>query len=307
MKNLLVYYGWMNSFNSAQNSWTPELVAQDMAKYDMVVLGDGVQDTGHGDYANTSVIIPRIKALNPECLIFGYVTANQTYANFIAKAEGWDDLEIDGIFFDEAGYDYGSVATNGRVAINAKIDYVHSLSDASLCFMNAWKIEHMIGENEDASYPDTTWNSDVLDSNLSVFDWYLLESFAITSAPAFEAKGLWASRGESIQDCGLNIAALSVISDSDEDGQDKFDFVYTSAAMWNLDAAGTSDVNYGAGSAKTKMWARDRAIVAGLPYSALPAIEVHGSDADVYMRYLEGRKLEIDFSSGSETCSNTEY
>ena len=54
--NLLIYYGWINSFNSSVNSWTNEKVAQDMAKYDLIVLGDGVQDSGHGDYSNTEII-----------------------------------------------------------------------------------------------------------------------------------------------------------------------------------------------------------------------------------------------------------
>mgnify|MGYP001228375831 CR=1 FL=1 len=42
-QNILFYYGYPNSFNSLINGWVNEKVAQDMANYDIVVLGDGVE------------------------------------------------------------------------------------------------------------------------------------------------------------------------------------------------------------------------------------------------------------------------
>ena len=48
--DLLVYDGWLNSFNSAVNGWDNEKVAQDMARYDIIVLGDGLQSPSHGDW-----------------------------------------------------------------------------------------------------------------------------------------------------------------------------------------------------------------------------------------------------------------
>ena len=93
-KNLLVYYGWLNSFNSAQNSWTNEKVAQEMAQYDLLVFGAGIADSTHGDYSNTKVIIPRIKALNPNVKMFGYVSLNQTEANFESEVDEWDNTDF---------------------------------------------------------------------------------------------------------------------------------------------------------------------------------------------------------------------
>jgi len=299
MKNLLVYYGYLNCFNSTTNSWNNEKVAQELSRYDLLVFGDGIQSSGHGDYSNTEIIIPRIKALNPESKIFGYVTVNQSYANFISKVDEWLVLGVQGIFFDESGYDYGSVATNGRDAFNDKVDYVHSKD--MLCFINAWKPEHIYGDNSDASYPDTTWNVNLVDSNLNISDWYLMESFAITSAASFESKTQWLSRGEEIQDYPFNIAASSVISDSDESGQDKFDFIYTSACMWALGAVGSSHTNYGASTSTTKMWVRPE--MKCLVWDYEPTVKVDLSDSDIYMRYIQYGKLTVDFSSGSETSS----
>lgn len=42
--DLLIYYGYPNSFNYNVNAWDNEKVAQDMAKYSMIVLGNGLAD-----------------------------------------------------------------------------------------------------------------------------------------------------------------------------------------------------------------------------------------------------------------------
>ena len=300
--NLLIYYGWLNSFNSAQNSWTNEKVAQDLARYGLLVFGDGVQTPSHGDYANTQIIIARIKVLNPAVKIFGYVSTYQSYEDFTAKVEDWNDLAVHGIFMDEGGYDYGTVGTNGRAAFNSKVDYIHSLSNANTCFVNAWKLCHILGTNNDVSFPDSTWNPDVLDSNLHTTDWALMESFAITSVPAYEGKALWASRGALAREAvsSIQLAACSVIDDTDVGGQDKFDFIYVSACMWGLGAVGSSDAYYGASSAKSKMWTRPDVEKVGCLYGCEPVIVVDNGDSDVYMRYLEYGLMKLDFSTGAE-------
>lgn len=302
MKNLLIYYGWLNSFNSATNGWDNEKVAQELAQYDILVFGDGIASSSHGDYSNSSIIIPRVKTLNPEALIFGYSTINQTFSIFKSDVDDWATLDVHGIFLDEAGYDYGSASTNGREAFNVKVDYVHSKD--MLCFANAWKPEHVLDITNDASYPNTTYNPNLIDSNLNADDWYLLESFGITSSAAYESKTQWASRGEKAQDYNINIAGSSVISDSDTSGDDKFKFISVSAHMWNLDAVGSSDINYGASSAASKMWERPA-------YGAIELFDNEpvncNNDSDVYLKYGHGGKLKIDFSSSSEISTIEEY
>lgn len=305
MKNLLIYYGWLNSFNSATNAWDNKKVALEMAKYDLVVLGDGIQNSSHGDYSNTQIVIPRIMELNPNAKIFGYVTINQSYENFKTKVDEWNALEVQGIFCDEAGYDYGSTNTNGRQAFNDKLDYIHSRPYSNIAFVNAWNQEHIFGTNNDASYPDSTWNPDGFNSNINDCDWYLLESFGITSTPSFESASQWYNRGCAAQNLPCNIAGCSVISDTDGNGNDKMAFIYTSGMIFNLDAVGSSDVYYGASSAKSKMW--DRPDTKCLYYDIVGPCVQCDLDTDVYHKYLYGGKLEIDFSSGSETSSITRY
>jgi len=307
MKNLLIYYGWLNSFNSAVHGWINEKVSKEFAQYGLLVFGDGLQLDTHGDYSNTEEIIPRIQELNPRTLIFGYVTVNQTYSNFKDKVDDWNTLGVAGCFFDEAGFDYGSASTNGRAAFNEKVDYVHS--KGLLCFINSWKPKYVMGTEDDGSYPNTTWNPDLLESNLNCDDWFLMESFAITSAPAFESKTQWYDRGNGIQDYmdDINVAACSVISDTDGNGQDKFDFIWTSAHMWALGAVGSSDALYGASSAKSKMWDRTDVNKTRWDGTDEPVIKTDSGDSDVYMRYLSHGIMSLDFSTGSELSAITDY
>ena len=159
MENLLIYYGWLNSFNSAANGWDNEKVAQELSRYDVLAFGDGLADSGHGDYANTKVIIPRIKALNPSAKIFGYVTTNQALTAFKDKTDDWMDnsdfgSDVDGVFMDESGYDFGKT----RSEFNDRVDYVHGKhSSTGLCFANAWKPDHVLGTVNDPSYPNSTF------------------------------------------------------------------------------------------------------------------------------------------------------
>lgn len=311
-QDLLIYYGWLNSFNYEINGWNNEKVAQDMSKYGLIVLGDGVQDPSHGDYANTSIIIPRIKALNPSVKIFGYVTVNQTLANFQTKVNQWNTLGVHGIFMDEAGYDYGTVSTNGRVAFNTKVAYVHALGSANLCFVNAWNMDHIIGTVNDPSYPNATWNPSLVVSSLTYNDWYLLESFPINTEAfsgddGYEAKADWAARG--VKAIGhrytynINLAACGIINDDNANGQDLFNFGFISALMFSLESFGTSSNSYGAGTAQVAFWTRPDVYKLSKIWTLSPSVQADVNDYDVYVRFVEFGKLLLDFSTGAHISS----
>ena len=306
--NLLIYYGWMSSFNSADNGWDNEKVAQDMARYELVVLGAGIQDSSHGDYSNSSVIIPRILELNPDCKVFGYISATETESNFESKVDDWKSIGVNGIFFDEAGYDYGTVATNGRAAINSKVDYVHG--EGMICFMNAWNIDHIIGTENDASYPNSTWNSPTKAAKLNSNDWYLLESFAVNTV-AYTGDLATASdmiaRGEKAtarrETYSLNLAAVNVVDNNDSTAQSLATFAFEAACMYAQDANGSSDEYYGASTAKSALYDRPEMHLTDL-FTASPAVEQVGTTS-VYLRYTKGGRLKLDFSA--KTGSIEEY
>ena len=307
--DLLIYYGYPNSFNSATNAWTNELVAQDMAKYELIVLGNGVAAPSHPDYANTQVIIPRVKLLNANCKVFGYASLNQTLANFQTMVTQWDNLHVDGILIDEAGYDYGTVATNGRVAFNEKVTYVHGKTYAKLCFVNAWNMDHIIGTTNDVSYPNTTYNSGLVASTLNSYDWYLLESFPVNTTAysgnaGYEAKADWATRGSLAiahrYTYGINLASVSVIANANINGQKLFDFSYMSSLLWSLDAVGSSDDSYASGSATVTYWSRTDVMRLGRIWSASPSVMVDVGNANIYWRYFDFGKIKLDHTASAQ-------
>ena len=304
-KDMLFYYGWLNSFNSLVNGWSNERVAQDMAKYDILIFGDGVQDPGHGDYANTSVIIPRVKALRPTALVFGYVSANQTLANFQTKVDQWDTLGVDGIFMDESGYDWGI----DRIEFNDRVDYVHSKTYAHIAYANAWNTDHLLGTAEDVSYPNSTYNPGLIASNLASTDWVLLESFPINTTSyagnaGYEAKADWAARGVKTVSLratyGVNFAAVGVINNGNADSVKLFMFGYMSSMMFSLEAFGTSDTNYGSSSATVNFLGRPNTSDWGSIWNINPSVQVDGNDSDVYFRNFENVKIWLDFSAGEQ-------
>lgn len=306
-RDLLIYYGWLNSFNSSVNGWNNEKVAQDIAKYRLAVFGDGIQDPNHGDYANTQVIIPRVKALNPDCLMFGYVSADQSFNDFTGKVDQWGQIgSMDGIFIDEAGYDFGRT----RSEFNQRVDYVHDRTDMNICFANAWNTDHILGTANDPSYPNSTYNDTSAESSLTSTDWVLLESFPINTASytdttGYESKSDWAARGNKMIDLratyGENFAGVGIINNDNSDGSDLFNFGYVSGLMWSLEAYGTSDTNYGASSAAVKFWIRPEVYKMGKIWNLNASVQNDVNDSDVYHRYTETAKLSLDFSSGDET------
>lgn len=315
--DLLFYYGWPTSFNSAQNAWTLENVSQEMARYGMIVFGNGLQDPGHGDHANLQSIINRIKALNPLTRMFGYVSSAQPLADFTTKAEGWNTMGVHGIFLDECGYDYGTIETNGRDGFNARVDVVHGLSSASIAFANAWNIDHVLGVQDGAGgYMNAVFNPTAAASHLTPNDWYLLESFAVNTDAYTASNGVasqwdWAARGVKAAAIraatGINLASAGIIDDTAATGQALFDFHFLASLMFSLDAQGTSHSFYGAGSSTTKYWVRPS--VAGLSkvWSLNPSVQQDAGVWTVYHRYVEAGRLTLNFAAGAQTATIITY
>jgi len=309
--DLLIYYGYPNSFNSGTNGWNNEKVARDMAKYGLIVLGDGVQNPSHEDYANTQVIIPYIKQYNPSALIFGYVSVNQTLANFQTKVGQWDALQIHGILLDEAGYDFGKT----RAEFNDRVEYVHARTYVKIAFANAWNTDHILGTTNDISFPNSTYNIELAASKLNTEDWILLESFPVNTTAysgngGYEAGTDWASRGIKAQNLratfNVNFASCGIINNANVGGQDLFNFLFISSIMWSLEAMGSSDTNYGAGATVT-YWTRPDIKDMGSLWNLNASIKQDAGDIDVYHRYSNTSRMSLDFSVASQISSITKW
>ena len=309
-KDLLIYYGYLNSFNYDDNAWTNEKVAQDLARYDVLVFGDGIQNPSHPDYSNTQVIIPRVKALNPAALIFGYVSTDQSLGDFQTKAGQWDTLQVHGVFMDESGYDFGKT----RAEFNQRVSYVHGQTYAKLVFANAWNTDNILGTANDPSYPNSTYNPSLTESALDEDDWVLLESLAVNTTAysgndGYESASQWSARiGKAISlraAYGVNFAGSSVIANASSDGDALSRFACVSAMMGSLEAFGTSDASYASSSAIVKRWEQPYVVDLKL-WNLNSSIQVDAADSDVYWRFVQGARLMLDFS-GSAQKAEVQY
>jgi len=307
---ILFYYGWPNAFNSAQNGWDNEKVAQEMSKYRIVVFGNGLELPTHGDHANLQAIATRIKALNSNTQIFGYASVNQTQTAFETQVDNWkDNIGVHGIFMDEAGYDYGKT----RQEFNTAVDYVHD--EGLICFANAWNMNHVLGTANDPSYPNTTYNPSADESNLAQTDWYLMESLAVNtlvySGDGVAPKADFVARVNTMTTLratyGINVAAINVINDSHAQGQALFDFAFIAACIASLEGVGSSDDYYGASSAKTKFWDRPDVSEIGRLWDLWPMLSADNNDADKVLRFLDFGRLMLDFSTGAVDSDILKY
>lgn len=256
MKNVLIYYGYLNSFNSGTNAWDNDAVCADIGnKYDICVFGDGLQDPAHPDYANTQYIINKLMTDYPTIEIFGYVSVNLDLAVFQSKASQWDTLNVQGIFLDEAGYDFGKT----RDEFNERIKFIREMNGNDKIFANAWNVNHILGVEDDPAFPNATYNAGAVESGLLPTDYYLLENFTIVNGN-YEAQPQWYIRGNKAklkeQSHGVKPIAVSILPNTDIDAQEKFNNMFYAAHLWGLEGVGSSDTNYAASSAQVDHWAR---------------------------------------------------
>jgi predicted small secreted protein len=105
LQSLAIYYGWPSVAGGARS---PEEAAGKLAAYEVVVLGGGLERAEHGDHARTRAIVARLAS---RAEVYGYIplgSATGHSLEAITTAVGrWREIGVAGIFFDEAGKDFG--------------------------------------------------------------------------------------------------------------------------------------------------------------------------------------------------------
>lgn len=303
---LLIYYGYLNSFDSAHLQWNNEKVAQAMSQYSICVFGAGIANPTHPDYANTVIIINRIKEINPSVVIYGYVQTDLPINDFKDQVNLWDNLGVEGIFLDRAGYDFGT----NRVDFNNRILHIRSKLSANICFVNAWNQGHVVGIANDPSYPNMTFNPDGYPSLLNNKDIYLLESFAVNTtaySSGFAAISDWINRGQKAsyfrKNNGIRVASVSIFDNTDPNGQSFSDFGYYASMGFGVEFYATATNNFGS-DGQVKYWKK--------PGGAVEIVEPVGiiqdlSNLDKYFRYGKTSKLVITYSNTIHTGQVISY
>jgi hypothetical protein len=236
---LAIYYGFPSSVNGSSSIAQAINVFDD---YDAIILGLGLQDPGHPDHANTIAIISGLPASEE---VYGYVdignTNNYPPATIHLLIDQWNAMGVDGIFFDEYGYDF----LTSRARQNDSVSYAHGLGLKALA--NAWDPADAMG-----SEVDPTFNPAGTPTALAAGDGYLLENLTMANG-VFWDHSFWALRARLARQyrasLGIRIFVVNTSDDipgNDPSLQDKIDHGFYASLIEGFDFFQHTNPNFSA-------------------------------------------------------------
>lgn len=165
---LLIYYGIPEGVNEA---WNVEKASEVFSNYDVIVFGAGLEESEHKFHQSTASIINLVQQLSPKTVFYGYIDLGVTTNNFSlevikSKATKWKAMGAAGVFYDDAGNDYGV----NRQRLNEAITIARNLQLST--FINAWDPDDVFSDE-----PDKTYNPKGIRTIIGPADIYLAEDF----------------------------------------------------------------------------------------------------------------------------------
>jgi hypothetical protein len=247
---LLIYYGIPEGVNGTRDPDNPDKAAAVFAGYDHVVFGEGLEDPDEAYHNSTAAIIRKARELSPDVRFYGYVDLDYTKAKYSMtelkrRTDLWHETGADGIFLDDAGYDYGGT----RIRFNEIVRYIHS--NGMSAFVNAWNPADVI-----SSAYDATHNSKSLQTAMDSRDIYLLEDFLLPTditkknSPSAFSSGFRAKLDKALyyrKLLGIRLMSVSTIEYQkvSADGLRKFFRMNEAAAgVFSLDGYGVAPVHF---------------------------------------------------------------
>jgi hypothetical protein len=234
---VLIYYSWPSVVNGANGN--VNVAIAEFSKFDIIVLGDGLQKPSHGDNAKTKQIIAGLTSKGKK--VFGYVdvgvkTQNLNEVQLKTAIDQWASMGVTGVFGDDFGTDYGVY----RARQNVFIDYAH-LKKLSV-FANAWSVNDALGG---------------IDCRLDSRDFYLLESYGY-------GHGLYRPLSETIENRGkvayyyMKLKGVGIVAvattkttglNAASNTSEPFLHSYYATLMYNFTGFGFTDEFYSASGA----------------------------------------------------------
>jgi hypothetical protein len=231
-QKLAIYYGYPSLINGA----TTIQAAIDVFKaYDVVVLGAGLEVNSHPDHTKTTQIITNSQLSNTK--FFSYIDCTKTLNKITSTIDKIKATGMDGVFCDRFGYDFATT----RSKQNNIVNYIHGKS--MIAFVNSWDPDDTFGSIVHPQYnPSST--APIINSN----DWYLIQSFQILNGE-YQDPVFWQVRSDTVSGYknifGTNIACVTTYGTETYD-QNKADYSYYSAVLYNFDAWGWGEYIYSA-------------------------------------------------------------
>jgi hypothetical protein len=175
-QRLAIYYGYPSLVEDAAGDVARAV--RTFSEYDVVVFGDGLElgqgsaDAGlRAEYQRLTQIVPALRASARTTRVYGYIDLGRTQslgdAEIVRRIVQWQRLGVDGIFFDEAGRDFGVTPARRVAAVRATHDRTLS------AFMNAFNPDDLF----DGAPAPRRGTADA--GALGARDALLLESFAV--------------------------------------------------------------------------------------------------------------------------------
>jgi hypothetical protein len=292
LRRLAIYYGIPSLVNGAQGDTVR--AAAVFGEYDVVVFGDGLEfpdvvtgrtpaGAGPDERRNTAGIIRLMSAAAGKPVVFGYIdlgnSQNLSQREIERRIALWREMGVGGIFFDEAGFDFGV----SRSRQNAAVDAVHA---AGLrVFMNAF--------NPD----DVFLPSDGLQSHLKAGDAFLLESFVFRNgtpdiAPGFPGWSARAARAvEYARRAQVEVHATATADGRIEFSSDSLAYAWWMALAYGLDGFGWGEPSF-SGPTSTLPWRpRPEQAIVEIGERFVGALAMNDG---VYSRGTDRGRIEVD-------------
>lgn len=282
------YYGQPSGVNGAAGDTA--LATRAFADYDIVVLGDGLEETAHPDHTRTQTIIGNLRTSGTR--VFGYVDlcvmgggscTNLALSEIEAKADRWRAMGVAGVFLDQAGYDYNV----SRDRLNAAVDYLHANGLAA--FVNPWVPNDVFSP---AANP--TLNPAGTATHLGASDYSLHESFAIEAAQFQDPATLAAKADAELgwkRALGTRIAVVNTLAPGAGFDQAQFEYLWWMSLIYDFDAMAWGETSiYSADTSALTF--HPRPSPANLGGSIDPVAVDHRSS--VYARQTTQGRIEVD-------------
>lgn len=214
---LLVFYGTPMGINGL---WDIEQAAQEFTYWDYIVLGDGYEDPGHGEYSNTVDIISKIKDAKPHTRIFGYVgvgvtTGNLSEAQMQTKIDNWETAGATDIFLDEMGYDFEV----SRSRQNNIIDYVHSKEMNAM--INAWDPDDVFSSAVEATYNPSGTATTAQSGDLYMSEHFIVNTYEYSSNNGYKTQYEFKTKEDKVINYTKTLGILPVAIDIVENSYSK--------------------------------------------------------------------------------------
>jgi hypothetical protein len=258
-QRLAIYYGYPSLVEGAAGDLSRAVGT--FAAYDVVVFGDGLElggesaDAGlRAEYQRLTHIIPSLHGTARKPKLYGYVdlgrTQHLTDREVVRRVDEWRRLGVDGIFFDEAGRDFGVTPARRTAAVRAAHD--RGLST----FMNAF--------DPDDLFDGRPLTSPLGPDDLGERDAMLLESFAVREG-VVQSEEVTTKRADAAlkwrERTGVKVFAVTTTAGGPFD-QSAFAHAWQLAVTLGIDGFGWGEANF---SADTKLPWRFRPSDESLP------------------------------------------